>query len=105
MALFKKVYKKNDKDFSKRVNEVAKRFKGKGGGPDSETAINAFKQDLGDGYVTFYSDNSDITNLLTRSKGFVLEITDFGENVIIKLDRKGFRSCFHAFKISKQGEN
>ena len=101
MALFNKVYKKNDKDFSKRVNEVAKRFKGKGGGPDSETAINAFKQDLGDGYVTFYSDNSDITNLLTRSKGFVLEITDFGENVIIKLDRKGFRSCFHAFKISK----
>lgn len=101
MALFKKVYKKNDKDFSKKINEVAKRFKGKGGGPDSETAINAFKQDIGEGYVTFYSDNSDITNLLTRSKGYVLEIADYGENVIIKLDRKGFRSCFHAFKISK----
>jgi hypothetical protein len=101
MTRSKKVYKKGDADFIKRVNEVAKRFKGKGGGPESETAINAFKQDMGDGYVSFYSDNSDITNLLTRSKGYVLEITDFGENVLIKLDRKGFRSCFHAFKISK----
>ena len=101
MELSKKVYKKGDADFNKRINEVAKRFKGKGGGPESETAVNAFKQDMGDGYVTFCSDNSDITNLLTRSKGYVLEVTDYGENVIIKLDRKGFRSCFHAFKISK----
>ena len=95
MALSKRIYKKEDSDFSKRIKELSKRFKGKGGGPDSETAVNAFKQDIGDGYVTFYSDNSDITNLLTRSKGYVLEIADFGENVIIKLDRKGFRSCFH----------
>ena len=99
----KKVYKRDDPNFNEKITEVAKRFKGKGGGPDSETAINAYKQDLGDGYVSFYSDNSDITNLLSRSKDYVLEVIDYGENVSIKIDKKGFRSCYHAFKLSKQG--
>ena len=95
------LYKKTDPDFDVKIKNLSKRFKGKGGGPDRETAINAHKKDLSDGYVLFCSDNSDITNLISRSKNYILEVRDYGENVVIKMDRKGFRSCFHAFKISK----
>jgi hypothetical protein len=97
----KKVYKQGDADFLKNIKKIAKRFKGKGGGPDTETCINANKHDLNLGFVSFWSDNSDITNLLKRSKKYILEIQDFGETVQILIDRKGFRSCVHSFKVGK----
>ena len=96
-----KIYKKGDKDFQKNVLGVSKRFKGKGGDSDSESAINAHKQDLQDGFVWFSSDNSDITNLITRSGKNIIELRDNGDSVIIKMDKKGFRSCYHAFKVAK----
>ena len=97
----KKIYKRGDPDFFKNLKKVSKKFKGKGGGPDSESAVNAHKSDIKDGYVTFWSDNSDITNLLTRSRKYVLVVEDYGETVCIKIDKKGFRSCVHAFKVGK----
>ena len=98
-----KIYKKGDKDFLKDIKKIARRFKGKGGGPDSETAVNAHKQDIQDGWVWFWSDNSDITNLISRSTGYILEVKDHGETVGMKMDKKGFRSCCHAFKVSNKG--
>ena len=45
-----KIYKKGDEDFQKNVLAVSKRFKGKGGDADSESAImltsKIFKMDL-----------------------------------------------------------
>ncbi len=96
-----KVYKRGEESFLKNIKKVAKRFKGKGGGPDSETAVNAHKQDIQDGWVWFWSDNSDITNLITRSSKYILELNDHGETVGMKIDKKGFRSCYHAFKVGK----
>jgi len=96
-----KIYKKGDEDFQKNVLAVSKRFKGKGGDADSESAINAHKQDIQDGFVWFSSDNSDVTNLITRSGKNIIELTDNGDCVIIKMDKKGFRSCCHAFKVAK----
>lgn len=95
------IHKREDPDFTLRVKEIAARFKGKGGGPDAESAVNVHKQDLSAGYVTFWSDNSDVTNLLTRSRKYVLEVRDHGEAVMIKMDKKGFRSCIHAFKVAR----
>jgi hypothetical protein len=97
----KKVYKRGDKDFFDKLKKVAKKFKGKGGGPDAESAVNAHKGDIKEGYVTFWSDNSDITNLLTRSRKYVLAVEDYGETVCIRMDKRGFRSCIHAFKVGK----
>lgn len=97
------IHKKGDENFLKNIRAIARRFKGKGGGPDSESGINAHKQDINDGYVWFSSDNSDITNLITRSAGYILELRDCGDSVIVKMDKKGFRSCCHAFKVSKGG--
>ena len=96
-----RIHKKEDADFNKRIKEIAQRFKGKGGGPDAETCINANKHDLNKGYVSFWSDNSDITNLLNRSKEYILEVEDYGDTIQIKLDKSGFRSCVHSFKVAK----
>ena len=95
------IYRQGDQDFRKNILAVSKRFKGKGGDADSESAINAHKQDIQDGYVWFSSDNSDITNLISRSARNILELTDNGDSVIIKMDKKGFRSCYHAFKVAR----
>ena len=97
----KHVYKKGEKDFRKNILAVSKRFKGKGGGPESESGIDAHKEDIKDGYVWFCSDNSDITNLISRSYKYILELHDCAESVIIKMDAKGFRSCYHAFKVGR----
>tara|TARA_R110002020_G_scaffold190585_3_gene390112 strand:+ start:34 stop:336 length:303 start_codon:yes stop_codon:yes gene_type:complete len=95
------IHKREDPDFNKKVAAIARRFKGKGGGPDAESCINANKHDINQGYVYFWSDNSDITNLLKRSKKYVLEVCDYGETVQIKMDKAGFRSCVHSFKVAK----
>ena len=97
----KKIYKKGEPDFRENIKKLAARFKGKGGGPDAESAVNAHKQDISAGYVTFWSDNSDVANLLLRSRKYVLEVQDHGELVEIRMDKKGFRSCIHAFKVGK----
>tara|TARA_R110002073_G_scaffold124774_1_gene269149 strand:+ start:713 stop:1015 length:303 start_codon:yes stop_codon:yes gene_type:complete len=94
------VHKREDADFSKKVAAIAKRFKGKGGGPDAESCINANKHDINQGFVYFWSDNSDVANLLNRSMKYVLEVSDYGETVQIKMDKTGFRSCVHSFKVA-----
>jgi len=100
--LARKIYKKDDKNFLKKIKTIAKRFKGKGGGPESESAVTANKFDLQDGFVWFWSDNSDITNLISRSSAYIIEVYDCQYTVGIKMDRKGFRSCCHAFKVSRK---
>tara|TARA_R100001594_G_C3874125_1_gene224228 strand:- start:41 stop:337 length:297 start_codon:yes stop_codon:yes gene_type:complete len=95
------VYNKGDKDFDKALNRIAKRFKGKGGGPDAETLINANKHDINLGYVSLWSDNNDITNLINRSRKYILSVRDYGETVEFKMAKGGFRSCCHAFKVGK----
>jgi len=97
----KESIKKGDPGFEAKLEELEKRFSGVKKNFESETAINANKLELGLGYVTFWSDNSDVTQLLRRSKSYVVSVLDCGETVCLHLDREGFRSCYHAFKLSK----
>mgnify|MGYP003148848121 CR=1 FL=1 len=94
-------YNKGDADFKEALKKIAKRFKGKGGGPDAETLINACKHDINLGYVTLWSDNNDITNLINRSRRYILMMKDYGDAIEFRIDRKGFRSCCHAFKVAR----
>ena len=93
--------KRGDPRFSTKLKELKKRFSGKGGIPESESSVGAYKPDLKDGFVYFWSDNSDVATLIKRSAGYILEVLDCDETVRFKMDKKGFRSCCHAFKISK----
>ena len=92
---------REDSNFEAKLDELRQRFAGVKKSAESETAVNVNKQDLKDGFVTFWSDNSDITQLISRSAGYIVSIMDCGETVRIRMDRKGFRSCYHAFKLSK----
>jgi len=96
-----KEIRKGDNNFNEKLRQLEARYTGKKKNFESETAVNVNKHDLQLGYVTFWSDNGDIAKLIKRSKGYILSIEDDGESVSIKVDKKGFRSCFHAFKISK----
>ena len=78
---------REDANFEKKLDELKHRFAG--------VKKNA------DGFVTFWSDNSDITQLISRSSGYIVSVLDCGETVRFHVDRKGFRSCYHAFKLSK----
>jgi hypothetical protein len=92
---------RGDPGFESKLEELRKRFTGVKKNADSETAVNVNKFELDNGYVTFWSDNSDITQLLKRSSGYVVSVLDLGDSVRIHLERAGFRSCYHAFKLSK----
>ena len=92
---------REDANFEKKLDELKHRFAGVKKNAESETAVNVNKQDLKDGFVTFWSDNSDITQLISRSSGYIVSVLDCGETVRFHVDRKGFRSCYHAFKLSK----
>ena len=93
--------KRGDSNFESKLDVIKARFAGVKKSAESETAVNVNKQDLKDGFVTFWSDNSDITQLITRSAGYIVSVMDCGETVRFQMDRKGFRSCYHAFKLSK----
>jgi len=97
-----KEIKRGDPAFTPKLQELKKRFTGKGGDPESETSVNSQKQDLKDGFVYFWSDNSDVANLIKRSEGYLIAVLDCGETVRFKVDKKGFRNCCHAFKLSKE---
>ena len=94
-------YKKNEPDFQEKLQELHARFKGKGGTPESESAINNNKYDLKDGFVWFYSDNCDVSKLIQRSDSYILEVRDHGHSVDFKMDKRGFRSCINAFKVNR----
>ena len=65
------IFTRDDKEFEKKLKNISARFKGIGGGPESESAVVACKIDIKDGFVWFWADNSDITNLISRSKKYI----------------------------------
>tara|TARA_R110000824_G_scaffold11622_13_gene50970 strand:+ start:5934 stop:6257 length:324 start_codon:yes stop_codon:yes gene_type:complete len=93
--------KKGEPGFEEKLDELQKRFSGVKKSAESETAVNANKWELSRGFVSFWSDNSDITQLIKRSRGYIIGVEDRDETVWLRVDRKGFRSCCHAFKLSR----
>ena len=62
-----KKWKKGEDGWDDALQDLAHRYKGLGGGPDSESSVHASKQDIKEGYAWFWSDNSDVSNLIQRS--------------------------------------
>ena len=93
-----KKWKKGEEGFEKALQDIARKYKGLGGGPNSESSVHASKQDIREGFAWFWSDNSDVSNLIQRSKDFILEVRDFGDNVSMKIDKRGYRGPIYAFR-------
>lgn len=101
----KNVFVKGQEGFEEKLKDIASRFKGKGGGPEAESSVCASKMDIKDGYVWFWSDNSDVTNIISRSTKYILEVKDCYETIGMKIDKTGFRGCTYCFKVdSVSGE-
>ena len=83
-----KKWKKGEEGFEAALQDIASRYKGLGGGPSSESSVHASKQDIREGYAWFWSDNSDVSNLIQRSRDYILEIRDHGDNISFKLEGK-----------------
>ena len=99
-----KKWKKGEKGFENALQELASRYKGLGGGPNSESSAYASKQDIREGFAWFWSDNSDVSNLIQRSKDFILEVRDFGDNVSMKIDKRGYRGPIYAFRPDRSDQ-
>ena len=89
---------KGEEGFEKALQDIANRYNGLGGGPNSESSVHASKQDIREGYAWFWSDNSDVSNLIQRSRDYIIEVRDHGDNVSFKLDKKGYRGPIYAFR-------
>ena len=96
-----KKWKKGEEGFEQALQDLAARYKGLGGGPDSESSVHASKQDIREGYAWFWSDNSDVSNLIQRSRDYILEIRDHGDNISFKLDKDGYSGPIYAFRPDK----
>tara|TARA_R100000406_G_scaffold93736_1_gene84367 strand:+ start:865 stop:1191 length:327 start_codon:yes stop_codon:yes gene_type:complete len=93
-----KKWKKGEEGFEQALQDLAARYKGLGGGPDSESSVHASKQDIREGFAWFWSDNSDVSNLIQRSKDYILEVRDHGGNISMRIDKRGYRGPIYAFR-------
>ena len=89
---------KGEEGFELALQDIAHRYKGLGGGPNSESSVHASKQDIKEGFAWFWSDNSDVSNLIQRSKDYILEVRDHGGNISFKLDKAAYRGPIYAFR-------
>jgi hypothetical protein len=92
---------KKDTNFKKVLQEIKMRFGGSAGGPESESILNWCKGDSKEGWVSFWTDNKDASNLITRSKKYILAVRLDDAGVEFKMDKKGFRSSITAFKVGR----
>ena len=83
----------------KHLNEIKLRWKGKGGGPESETTIADSKMDKN--CVHVWSCNSDVAKIIERCGSAILSIKEDGDGVHFEIDRSAFRGAPYAFKVLK----
>ena len=84
-----------------RLNEIAKYFKGKGGGPEGESHIIDANADKKEGFVWFYSNKSDAAKVIERCKENIIECRFLDSGVQLKIARKAFRGMHCAFRKTK----
>lgn len=85
----------NDKELDKLHSE----FKGKGGGPESESQISDSKLDKN--VVEVWSCNKDVSTIIDRCRPHIRSTTRRGGGVSLIIDRKAFRGIPYAFKTTK----
>ena len=83
----------------KKLQEIAERWKGKGGGPEAETTIADSKLDKD--CVHVWSCTSDITKIIDRCGNAILKIREDNDGVAFEIHRSAFRGAPYAFKVLK----
>lgn len=81
------------------LEELAKSFKGTGGS-EKETVLVDCYADRGDGYVTVWSNKSDVSKIVKRCEKSIIDYEIRGDGILFYIDRKSFRGVVSAFKVS-----
>jgi len=84
------------------LKEVAAHFKGKGGGPESESHIVDCNADKKDGFVWVYSNKADATKIIERCGPAILDYRFLDSGVQLQIARKAFRGIHCAFRNIKE---
>ena len=86
----------------KLQQEIIKKFKGKGGPPDTESSILDHKEDKG--HIDVFAMASLAAKIAERCWPAVKEakITCTNDGVMYKIDRKYFRGLEYCFKVMKE---
>ena len=77
------------------LEEVAKHFKGLGGGPEGESHVIDANSDKKEGFVYVYSTKADAAKIIDRCGDAIVDY------VQLKIDRKAFRGIHCAFRNVK----
>lgn len=87
------------------IDDVHKKFKGKGGGPDAESILVDSNFDKKQGYVTVWTNKKDAAHLIERCKECIIDFHETspgdekdGGGVMLKINRKAFRGIVYAFR-------
>ncbi len=83
------------------LKEIRDHFKGKGGGPESESHIVDCNADKKDGFVWVYSNKADATKIIDRCGDAIIDYSFLDSGVQLKIDRKAFRGVHCAFRNVK----
>ena len=84
------------------LDEIAKHFKGKGGGPEGESHVIDANADKKEGFVWVYSTKADAAKIIDRCKDSILDYSFLdAQGVQLKIDRKAFRGIHCAFRRVK----
>ena len=81
-----------------KIDEVIKRFKGKGGDEEAETILIDNNADKREGLVTVWGCNHNIAKVAMRCRKAIVEcrVDEAGASLTIK--RKAFRGVVYAFR-------
>ena len=81
----------------KALIEVKERWKGKGGGPESESTVTDSKLDKN--IVHVWSCNSDISKIIDRCGSAIISVREDRDGVSFQISRSAFRGVSYAFKV------
>jgi alpha-mannosidase len=83
------------------LKDLKTHFKGKGGGPESESHVLDSNMDKKDGYVYVYSDKADVAKIIDRCEKSIISYSFLGSGVQFKIKREAFRGIHCAFRNVK----
>ena len=84
------------------LKETAARFKGKGGGPESENTIVDSKIDRKEeGTVSVWAMGGTVTKIINRCNTAIKYMRVEEEGVSFYIDKSAFRGVTYAFKVVK----
>ena len=90
--------KKSDKNFETILNKLAKKYKGKAGGPETEVIVNWNKDE---DKVAFYACNRELAKAIDRGREAIIELYIYEEGATLYFEADRVRPLYTVIRPSK----